>query len=259
MSAQSRSSTPTGRPARRPTDRPGDGPTGRPGGGPIDTSAGTPSAASRAARPFGYLAIGLVWTVLWLIVLACAAALPVALAGQPLADRAGITALGSDVRELGAFLFAMALTAVIFGWLVVLAPFLTWPLAVLSFTYAVRSLRPAYAQERLSTTGWTREAIGPVTAFPTAVSLLPNRRSRFTDVIVLAYVVGWMPSARMVAACAPVGVAYLFTTGWVLWPVRSPALVVLCALGSVALVTASVVLMVAAVRRRLAADDAGTA
>jgi hypothetical protein len=218
---------------------------------PAGTTATTPLSNGRlAGRTAAYLALGVAWTAAWFLVLALAAALPIGLAGEPLADKPGIAALTSDLSELGAFLLVMPFLALLFGWVIVLMPFMAWPLAALSFVYVGRSLRPEYADEPLSTTTWSWEALGPITVTAKSMSLLPVRHSRFTNLLVVAYSLGWTPSFRMILACTPLGAAYLFTIGWALWPVTSPALVALCALVTLALAAWSIVLVVTKVRAR---------
>lgn len=184
-------------------------------------------------RPFGYLAIAAIWTALWLIIVALAAALPVALsdrrpfglADTPLSAASGIVDLQANPIQLIAIVVLLGpMLAVIFGWAVALLPLAAWPLAGLSFVYAARSLRPSYAGEALSGTSSTDEAIGPPTASRTALSLLPMRHSRLTDLLTQTYRLGWTPSFAMIGSCFWLGLGYLLATVSFAWPVRNPAM-----------------------------------
>ncbi len=187
-------------------------------------------------RPFGYLAIGTVWVALWLAILACAAALPVALsdrrpvglADTALSDAAGIVDLQANPLKLVVVVVLLGpLLAVIFGWVVGMFPLTAWPLAALSFVYLGRSMRPGYAREALSGTSYTDRSVGPPATTLTALSLLPMRGSRLTDALAKAYIMGWTPSFATIASCFWLGLGYLFAIVWFAWPVTNPALVTL--------------------------------
>lgn len=195
-------------------------------------------------RPFGYLANAAIWTAIWLAIVALAAALPVALADRepfgladgPLGAAEGIVALQANPIQLIAVVVLLGpVLAVIFGWAVALLPLAAWPLAALSWVYAARSLRPSYAGEALSGTSHTDQAIGPPAASQTALSLLPMRHSRLTDVLMRAYCMGWTPSFAMIGSCFWLGLGYLFATVWFAWPVTSPATVAIYAVLSLGL------------------------
>ncbi|RYV52999.1 hypothetical protein [Pengzhenrongella frigida] len=224
-------------------------------------------------RPFGYFAMGTIWVALWLIILAMAAALPIALsdrhpiglADTPLSAAAGIVDLQANPLKL--ILVVVLLgppLALLFGWIVGMFALTAWPLAALSFVYFARSLRPSYAGEALSGTSRSTEAIGPLTITSKAMSLLPVRGSWLTDVLMKAYIMGWTPTFRLIGSCFWLGLGYLFATIWFAWPVTNPVVVALFAVVSLGLAGYTVYRLVAfgraipglAVRTR---DDAVTA
>ncbi|WP_156387901.1 hypothetical protein [Cellulomonas sp. Root137] len=187
-------------------------------------------------RPFGYLALGIVWLALWLVILAVAAALPVALSDRdpigladvPLSQSVGVVDLQENPLKLVAVVVLLVpVLAAIFGWVVVMFPLTAWPLAALSFVYVARSLRPSFAGEALSATSSTDEAVGQPTATETALSLLPVRSSRLTDLLTTAYLAGWTPSFAMIRSCFWLGLGYVLFTVWIAWPVTDVTLVVL--------------------------------
>ncbi|NCT90273.1 hypothetical protein GXB85_04800 [Cellulomonas sp. APG4] len=114
--------------------------------------------------------------------------------------------------ELVAFVLAVPLLVVLWGpgvlWYL---PSATWPLAVLSFVYVARSLRPGFAHERLSFTEHAARGatIGLPTAAGVALSLQPVRQSRVTAWLMRFYVSGWVPDGRMFLATLPAGLAWL--------------------------------------------------
>ncbi|QTE30597.1 hypothetical protein [Pengzhenrongella sicca] len=209
-------------------------------------------------RPFGYLAMGVVWVALWLVIVALAAALPVALSDRKpigLADGPFSTAAGIvDLQEnpltlILVLLLLMPFLALVFGYVVALFPLTSWPLAALSFVYVARSLRPSYAGEALSGTSYSDEAIGPPTVGgSTALSLLPMRSSWLTDVLMKAYIMGWTPSFTAIKHCFWLGIGYLVATLAFVWPVTNPVLVALFAILSLGLVGYSVAKLVAIAR-----------
>jgi hypothetical protein len=190
---------------------------------PRSSRAGTaPTAAERAWRPLGYLAVALVWTVIAAVTLALPAALTVGL----MSSSPGFTTerffAEADVVMLVVFLvFAVIVLVPLLGYVFVALPLGTVSLAMLSWTYTARSLSPRYAGERLSSTGWSREAIGPVTLFPTAMSLLPVRITAWTAFWVRVMLLGWRPSRGILIAGIPYGLASFFAAGWILWPVTA--------------------------------------
>ncbi|QNE37067.1 hypothetical protein [Leifsonia shinshuensis] len=213
-----------------------------------DRAATPPSGAERAWRPLGYLLVAVVWTVLAAVVLALPAALTVGLAtSNPDFTTRGFFA-GSDVAVLVLFLaFAVIVLVPLLGYAFVALALGTVPLAVLSWTYVVRSLSPGYAGERLSSTGWSRNAIGPVTVAPTAMSLLPVRVTPWAEFWVRLMFLGWKPSRAVLLAGLPYGLASFLLAGWLLWPV-GPVAAVVWTVVTAALVAAAVVLVVRAYR-----------
>ncbi len=213
-----------------------------------DRGATPPSRADLAWRPLGYLLVAAVWTVLAAVVLALPFALTIGLAtSNPDFSTAGFFA-DSDIGVLILFLAFSAIVLVpLLGYAFVALALGTVPLAVLSWTYVVRSLAPRYRGERLSSTGWTRNAIGPITVAPTAMSLLPVRLTPWTEFWVRLMFLGWRPSRGVLLAGIPLGLASFLLAGWLLWPVGVAAAVVWTAV-SLALVALSVLLVARAYR-----------
>lgn len=223
------------------------------------TTATPPSAAAVALRPFGYLLVGLVWTLLGLVILALGPGILVAVAADGSMELGGVWAgLAAQPGELVAFLLAVPLVVVIWGpgvlWYL---PAASWPLAALSFVYLTRSLQAGFAGERLSRT--TRVGRGRTIGLPTvggvALSLQPVRETPTTRFLMRFYVSGWLPDGRMFVSMLPAGL------GWVLALVGLasdvPLAARLCLLvAAAALVVFSVVLGRRAWRRRFGGDAA---
>ncbi len=223
-----------------------------------DRSSTPPSAAERALRPFGYLLVAIVWTVLAAVTLTLPALLTVGLTSNPDFTTSGFFA-GTDTVMLVLFLaFAVIVLVPLLGYAFVALPLGTVPLAVLSWTYVVRSLNPGYAGERLSSTGWSRNAIGPITLLPTAMSLLPVRVTPWAAFWARVMFLGWRPSRGVFLAGVPYGLASFLAAGWILWPVGAVAAVVWTVV-TVALVAATVVLVVRAARAPLSRRPAARA
>ncbi|WP_271175721.1 hypothetical protein [Leifsonia poae] len=208
-----------------------------------------PSATARALRPVGYLLIGLVWTIIGAVTLSLPALLTVGLASNDSFTTKDFVQNGDIFVLILAGLFAVVVLVPLLGYAFIALPLASVPLAVLAFTYLVRSLRPSYASERLSATGWTREAIGPITVYPTAMSLLPLRVTPWTRFWTQLMFLGWIPGKDLLLAAIPYGLVSFLVPGWLLWPV-SPAAAVVWSIVSLALVVATVVLVVRAARVR---------
>lgn len=218
-----------------------------------DRAATPPSGAGRALRPFGYALIGVVWTVLAAVVLVLPLGLTIGLAtsdpGSTTADFFATTDLGVLIAFL---VFAAIVLVPLLGYVFVTLALATVPLAVLSWTYVARSLSPRYAGERLSSTGWSRNTIGPVTIGPTALSLLPVRLTPWTAFWTRLMFLGWRPSLAVLLAGIPYGLASILLAGWLLWPV-GPVATVVWTVVTVALVALTVLLVVRAYRSVTAA------
>lgn len=202
-------------------------------------------------RPFGYLLTSLIWTALSLVVLALPAALPLGLlstGGRPTSEI--LASFDPLIAVLSILLFGVVI-APLLGYAFLALPFACIPLAVLSFTYVARSLRPGYRRERLSTSEWSREVIGPLTVLPTAMSLLPVRMTRWTRFWAGLYLLGWMPGRRLLVAAVPAGLGYFVTVIWMMWPLHSVVPIVAWSLVSAAIGALVVVLVVLAARERL--------
>ncbi|MGF0115710.1 hypothetical protein ACQFYA_05180 [Promicromonospora sp. Marseille-Q5078] len=136
-------------------------------------------------------------------------------------------------------------------------PTASWPLAVLSFVYVVRSLRPSFAREKLSCTSTAPRGstFGPPTGGDVAMSLQPVRRSRFTDAVMRFYIAGWSLDGRMFVAMLPVGLAWSTTVVGLFPGLPTPVHVAFLVL-TAGLVLTSVVLGVRAWRSRFGARQA---
>ncbi|WP_348788686.1 hypothetical protein [Leifsonia sp. NPDC080035] len=223
-----------------------------------DRSATPPSGTERALRPFGYLLIALVWTVLAVVVLALPLALTIGLGiDGDFSARAFL--LESDVVSTVLFLLLVVVLLVpLLGYAYVTLALGAVPLAVLAWTYVVRSLSPGYAGERLSSTGWSRDVIGPITVLPTAMSLLPVRLTPWTEFWARVMFLGWRPSRGVLLAGIPYGLASFLLAGWLLWPV-GPVAAVVWTIVTLALVALTVLLVVRAARGQLNRQPAARA
>lgn len=223
-------------------------------------AGGRPTPLGLALRPFGYLLMAVVWTTLWLVTLA----IPVgALAYLAVDDPDAVVdtmgrQLSNPVTAVALLLVVVPFVAVVMGPAALFhLPTMCWPLAVLSWTYVVRSLRPSYAREKLSFTTWQARdrSLGPPGVGDVALSLQPVRPSRSTDAVMRFYVAGWSLDGRMFAAMLPAGVAWAALVGVVV-PGFPTWVRVVCLTLAVLLALASVVLGVRAFRRRFAAPEA---
>lgn len=225
----------------------GVGGTGLPGDASADKAPGT---ASLLLRPIGYWCLAWVWVFLWIVGILLA---PGSIAYMYLDDEGMLGEVLGDTSFLGVLVLLVIivpiLVAVMGPGAMFWAPTMAWPLAVLSFTYASRALRPSYARERLS---YTTEAslgatLGPPTIKGVALSLKPVRRSRFTDMIMKWYMAGWDLHMEIFLAALPAGLGWVCFFCWtsrdIAEPVRQGLLVAGCVL-----VLASVVLVTRALR-----------
>jgi len=196
-----------------------------------------PSARAVALRPFGYLGLAVVWLGITAIILFLLASVPLAIDSQgPLSEGPAITSLADD-NEWVAFLFVMPIIALVFGALIVLLLQGALSLMMLSLIAFTRSLRPSFAGERLTTTRWTGEAIGPVkfgvapakyapVKSMTSLSLIPVRRTRFSSFFTSGMLFAFAPSFRVTLESTWLGLAYVLTFGWIQWPVSGPLAIV---------------------------------
>lgn len=216
-----------------------------------DRSSTPPSQAERALRPFGYLLVALVWTVLGAVTLALPAALPFGLwsTNPDFSSREFVTG-GDTVITVLFLVFALVVLVPLLGYAFVALPLGSVSLAVLSWTYVVRSLRPSYAGERLSSTGWSRNVIGPVTVGKTALSLLPVRLTPWTTLWTEITFLGWRPGRAVLVAGIPYALASFLVAGWLFWPV-GPVAAVVWVVVTAALVVTTVVLIVREYLRRV--------
>jgi hypothetical protein len=181
-------------------------------------------------RPFGYALVGVVWTALSAIILALG---PGALAGAVYLSFVptpwgGVTwsgfVEGRGVWEiLGLVFLALPMVALVWGGAVLWAlPCASVPLALLSFTFVARALRPGLAGDALSFTTYAARGstLGPYTVSNVALSLQPVHRSRWTDLLMRFYAAGWQPSGRDTVVMLPAGFGWwflMFSTGVDVW------------------------------------------
>lgn len=220
---------------------------------PVQESS-VPSRAALLLRPLGYFCLAWVWVLLWLVAALLA---PGAIAYVYFDDEIILGQVLGDTPVFGWVMLILVVVPILAAAMGPAASFhlptMAWPLALLCFTYTVRALRPSYARERLSHTAHTPRGttLGPPTVGTVALSLKPNRPSRFTDMLMKWYMAGWSLEMPRFRAMLPAGTAWVLLFVWasrdVPEPVRTACLVV-----AIVLVVVSVVL----VARTLRADFA---
>ncbi|WP_069385727.1 hypothetical protein [Cellulosimicrobium cellulans] len=182
---------------------------GRRGRAPRDATP--PGTVRLVLRPFGYLAIGLVWLAIALLLLGLYVALGVHSVSEPVEDQTPWWEFRDTVgASLGVAVGLLPFVTLLAGpvaWYMACA---TWPLAALSFVHVGRSLRPAFRGEPLSRTTYAMPGttLGPPTPGPVALSLIPVRESRLTTVLLRFYACGWQPADRDFVAALPAGLAW---------------------------------------------------
>jgi hypothetical protein len=198
-----------------------------------------------ALRPLGYALISVVWLLLFaLAVVVAFVALPVALSSQ--VDGGSLTGLPLFRRSdwVATLVVIILVAAPTLGVISLLLVATSAGMLLTTLTLLARSLRPRYADERLSLSIRSHgETIGPVTTAVTGSSVVfvPIRMTRWTKIVTIVRFFGSIPSVPLFALGAAWGVAYMVTVGWVLWPVEGAARVawtafsVLAALGILAL------------------------
>jgi len=220
-----------------------------------DRASTPPSAVERVLRPFGYLLVAVVWTALGAVTLLLPAALPFGLwSTDPERSAQDLVAGGAVLPVLLFAVFALVVLVPLLGYAFVALPLASIPLAMLSWTYVARSLSPRYAGERLSSTGWSRNVIGPPSIGETALSLLPVRLTPWTRFWTDLMLLGWRPSRALFVAGYPYGLASFAVAGWLYTPgaVGTAVWAVVIA----ALVVTTIVLLVRAFRQRVSARPA---
>ncbi|MDL9978211.1 hypothetical protein [Microbacterium candidum] len=188
-------------------------------------------------RPFGYLLLTVVWFVLAVIVLAVVfAVLPWRLSSDdvgPLGQSAGFSG-GNLIGGVFALLLIAPLIGALFGVILTVSvgSFLS------SATYLLRSLNPAFRQEKLSFSARSvrAEATGPasIAGLSTAFSLVPVRLTRWTKLVTIFTSQGLVVNVTLWVLGAWWGWFYVFTVCWMLWPAQGAASLV-CAVVSVLL------------------------
>lgn len=204
-----------------------------------------PGTAVLLLRPLGYLATGLVWTTIGLLVVGLYLAVAVYGLLEPPEEQEPWAELAASP---GAVLGRLAVVAPVFvllagpvAWYLSCA---TWPLAALSFVHAARALRPSYRGDRLSFTSRAAPGttLGPPLPGPVAISLQPVRRSRLTDTLVRFAACGWDPDLRELWPAVPGGVAWVLASAGASTAMPGPVRLALLA-ASVPLAVWSVVLL----------------
>lgn len=217
-----------------------------------ERAATPPSSVARALRPFGYLTMALVWSLIGLVTLLLPAALSLGLWSTDPEFSSREFAAGADAGvAILFFLFTLIVLVPVVGHAFVALPLMAVSLAVLSWTYTARSLMPSYAGERLSRTGWAApgDVLGPPTFTPMAVSLLPVRLTPWTRCWTKLVLIGWAPSLAVLIAGFPCGLASFLLPGWLFWPARGPVATIAWSAVTAALVIATWVLVGRAYRR----------
>ncbi|MBN0040636.1 hypothetical protein JN535_10720 [Cellulosimicrobium cellulans] len=177
----------------------------------VARDATPPGTAALLLRPFGYLAIGLVWTTIGLFVVGLYLAVAAYGLFEPPADQELWSELvASPGAVLGRLAVVAPIVVVLAGPVAWYLSCAIWPLAALSFVYAGRALRPSYRGDRLSFTSRVAPGttLGPPVPGPVAMSLQPQRRSRLTDTLVRFSVCGWNLDLREFWPAVPAGIAW---------------------------------------------------
>jgi hypothetical protein len=176
-----------------------------------------PGTAALLLRPLGYLAIGLVWTAIGLVVVGLYLAVAAYGLFEPPEDQEPWAELAESPGDVAGRLAVVAPIAVVLAgpvtWYLWCA---IWPLAALSFVHAGRALRPSYRGDRLSFTSRVAPGttLGPPVPGLVAMSLQPQRRSQLTDTLMRFYACGWNLDFREFWPAIPGGVAWaLASTG----------------------------------------------
>lgn len=203
----------------------------------VDPGRRSPARATLAIRPFGYLAMAIIWAVLnvvaWVIVF-IGFALPALapLGAQPGLQRAGI----------GGAIVLLLVAGPLAGGAGVVLVCGTTGLLLSYITFFVRGLRRSYRDERLSVSVLSvgAEAIGLASAagFATAFSAIPVRLTRWSKTVVILTSLGFVSNVEVWAIGVPWGLFTTFTGAWIAWPVRGGA-VIACAAVSAALLVFS--------------------
>ena len=201
------------------------------------------SRAQLALRPLAYLFLAIFWSAMGLVFFALGPGfLLYALLDGELTLGEQWQSLVSQPSEMVAFVLAVPLLSLLWGSAVLwMLPCASWPLAALAWVHFVRSLRPRFAGDALSyTTGAARGQTFGITATNVALSLQPVHRSRFTDLLMRFYWMGWTPRWREIGWAIPAGLAWLMYVV-VVAADAPPVLRVVLALVGAALVALTVV------------------
>lgn len=191
-------------------------------------SANAPSSGRRVGRIFSYLGLTVLWIVLFAVAMfATVVALPAAISSNgPLGESPAFHRSDTWI----AFIVIPFIVAPIMGVVAYFLAIATVGMFLTSATLFARSLSPAYRHEQLSTTITSvhGEAVGGIsTAFTgVALSLIPVRLTRWAKVALIIQFNGWILNGNMLVLGTIWGWLYLFTFGWMTWPVTGTGLAV---------------------------------
>lgn len=227
-------------------------------------------------RPFGYLIVAIVWLAIFVAVIGVVTIIPASLisGGNHLQDSRNF-ALNS-VINIVQILIILAISGALLGWGFVMLGLLSVTNWLLATIYFLRSLRPSYSHEKLSTTKWSTDAIGPVKAgqiigpddalIPiktnvpfiekyrnvtgsTAISLIPLRDSKVTTFLMSLSLIAMVGiTGKIFKGMFFVGLAYMLTIGWVFWPVTNTGGVIIWSIISLGIFTYGLVTIIKGIR-----------
>jgi hypothetical protein len=238
---------------------------------------------SLALRPFGYLIVAIVWLAIFVAVIGVTAIIPASLisGGNHLQDSRNFAL--NNVVNIVEILIILTICGALLGWGFVMLGLLSATNWLLATTYFLRSLRPSYSHEKLSTTKWSMDAIGPVKAGQiigpddslvpiktnvpfiekyrnvtegTAISLIPLRDSKVTTFLMSLSLIAMVGvTGKIFKGMFFFGLSYMLTIGWVFWPVTNTAGVIIWLIISLALFIYGFVTIVKGIRIKLAIWD----
>ena len=198
-------------------------------------------------RSLGYAAATVLWAIFALVLLAVPVFIVQMFTVVPVGSVDAVTELwrhpdvGDWIGEVvSAIVLPIAVGVVL---MVTVGAISNVGLAIILFR---RSLR-APEGERLSGSVPVRDAGQYGTTL--AISMIPVRRTPVSDVFVRGALAGFSPMLATFVGQSIVGAFTVFTVAWVLWPTRSPVLIVVFAIVSAALGAWGIARYVRAIRR----------
>lgn len=194
----------------------------------VGPDARMPARAAAPLRPWGYLAMTVLWAALdviaWVIAF-IGLAVPLL---SPLGAQPGLQRMG-----VGGGIVLLVVAGSLVGTVGVILACGVTGLLLLNATFFVRSLRASYRGERLSISVHSvgAEAFGAasVAGFGTAFSAIPVRLTRGTKILTVVTSLGFVWNAEVWAVGVPWGLCTAFTGAWIAWPVQGAAAVGVCA------------------------------